>query len=60
MLPELFYGRVRLDSICKLIIIIMLRSYRSEQTRSHQNSEVNLSWAASVLGREITWEPAVS
>jgi hypothetical protein len=38
----------------------MLRSYHSEQTRSHQNSEVNLNWAASVLGREITWEPAVS
>jgi hypothetical protein len=38
----------------------MLRSYHSEQTRSHQNSEVNLSWAASVLGTEMTWEPAVS
>jgi hypothetical protein len=38
----------------------MLRSYHPEKTRSHQNSEVNLDWAASVLGREITWEPAVS
>ena len=38
----------------------VLRSYHSEQTRSHQNSEVNLNWAAPVLGREITWEPAVS
>ena len=24
MLPELFYGRVRLDSICKLIIISLI------------------------------------
>ena len=31
-----------------------------EQTRSHQNSEVNLNWAASVLRTEMTWEPAVS
>ena len=38
----------------------MLRSYHSEQTRSHQNSEVNLNWAASVLRTEMTWEPAVS
>lgn len=42
------------------VIAVMLRSYHPEQTRSHQNSEVNLDWAASVLGREITWEPAVS
>ena len=38
----------------------MLRSFHPEKTPSHQNWEVNLDWAVSVLGREITWEPTVT
>ncbi len=38
----------------------MLRSFHPEKTPSHQNGEVNLGWAVSVLGREITWEPTVT
>ena len=30
----------------------MLRSFHPEKTPSHQNWEVNLDWAVSVLGRE--------
>ena len=48
------------DKVAICALVDMLRSYHPEKTRSHQNSEVNLDWAASVLGREITWEPAVS